>query len=313
VLGAAIVVSHQLTPVTLGITTLLFVVTGYTRYRRLWLIVSLLFLGWFSYGATDYWSGHLSTVFGDVGRLTANLNSGVLSRVTGNPTYQMMQNVRVGWSLLYLLLALIGLWSIRRRPDALLLGLLVASTGSLVALQSYGGEVVLRVFVYASPLLAPLAALVFRRLVARRDMFLAPVLTVVIALAALLGTATRGVNVAFERVTPDDVAAAHVLWSHIHRGDTLGYVYPSGAYSAGDFGRWNRIDLGEQCSVPLLQCVIDRTPTFLLLSRSQDAALQLLSSARPGSVTGLADRLVARGLYKVLYQGGDAEVLQLVP
>jgi hypothetical protein len=313
VLGAAIVASHQLTPVALMITTLLFVVTGYTRYRRLWLIVSLLFLGWFSYAATDFWSGHLSTVFGDLGRLGANFNSGVASRVTGNPTYQLMQNVRLGWSLLYLLLALIGFWSIRRRPDALLLGLLVASTGSLVALQSYGGEVVLRVFVYAGPLLAPLAALALRRLVTRRNMFLAPVLTVVIALAALLGTATRGVNVAFERVTPDDVAAAHVVWAHVRPGDTLGYVYPSGAYSGGSFGRWTGLDLGEQCTGPLLQCAIDRAPTFLLLSRSQDAALQLLASARPGSVTGLAGPLVARGLYKVLYNGEDAEVLQLIP
>lgn len=313
VLAAAIVVSHQLTPVSLIITTLLFVVTGYTRYRRLWLITALLFVVWFSYGATDFWSGHLSTVFGDLGRLGANLNSGVVSRVTGDPTYQLMQNVRLGWSLLYLVLGVLGWWSIRRRPDALLLGLLVASAGSLVAMQSYGGEVVLRVFVYASPLLAPLAALTFRRLVSRRDVLFAPVLAVVLAAAALLGTATRGVNVAFERVTPDDVAAAQVLWSHAHRGDSIGYVYPTGAYAAAGVGQWHPVDLNEQCQGPLLQCAIDRSPTFLLLGRSQDEALQLTASARPGSVAALGDELVARGLYRILYSGRDAELLQLVP
>ena len=312
-LGAAIVVTHQLTPVTVVLTTLLFAVTGYTRHRRLWLIVALLALGWFSYGATDFWSGHLSTVFGDLGRLGANLDSGVVSRVSGNPTYQVMQKVRLGWSLLYLLLALTGLWSIRRRPDALLLGLLVASAGSLVVLQSYGGEVVLRVFVYASPLLAPLAALALQRLVARPDVVFVPVLTALITVAALLGTATRGVNVAFERITPDDVAAARVLWSHAHQGDSLGYAYPAGAYPAGAVGELQTVDLGEQCPADMLKCAVDRAPKFLLLSHTQDAALQLVASSRPGSVTGLADRLVSRGLYTVLYHGRDAELLQLVP
>jgi hypothetical protein len=310
VLSAAIVVAHQLTPVTMVITLLLFVLTGRTRYRRLWLAVALLFLAWFSYAATDFWSGHLTTVFGDLGKLGSNLNSGVVSRVAGNPTYQLMQNVRIAWSVAYLLLALAGLWRIRRRADALLIGLLVASTGSLVLMQSYGGEVVFRVFVYASPLLAPLAAVALRGLLVRPNAVRVVALTVVIAVAALIGTAARGVNVSFERVTADDLAAARVLWAHSHPGDTIGYLSPAGAYAANDVGENTPVSLAQaDCGSAPLQCAVTQAPTFILLSRSQDAAEQLIESAPPGTTTRLASELVSRGLYTVLYHGPDAEVL----
>jgi hypothetical protein len=306
---AAVVVSHQLTPITLFLTLAIFVVTGYTRYRRLWLMVGLLFLGWFSYGAADFWSGHLRSIFADFGQVTANLDSAVTSRVVGDATYQLMQNVRLGWALVYGLLALAGLWSIRRRPHALLVALLAASTGSLVAMQSYGGEVVLRVFVFAAPLLAPLAALALRRLT-RRGVVTGVALSVVLVLYATLGTTTRGVNVAFERITQDDVAAAGVLWAHMRAGDKVAYLYPTGAYTAARVDEFAAEPLsGGTCQVPPLQCAVDRTPQFVLLSRSQDAAMRLLEGATPGSSTRLAEELVRRGLYRYLYQGPDSVLL----
>lgn len=312
-IAAAIVVSHQLTPITLVMGLLLFALTGYTRHRRLWLVVSLLFLAWFSYGATDFWSGHLSTVFGDLGKLTSNLNSAVGSRVVGDPTYRAMQNVRVGWSLFYGVLALVGLWSIRRRPDALLLALIAASAGGLVLVQSYGGEVVLRSFLFAGPILAPLAALALRALTARAALVKAVALTVVLAAFGLLGTLTRGVNVSFERVTHDDVAAAQVLWDRLHRGDSIGYLAPAGAYAANRVGEFEAVLLDPAyCGVPALQCAVNRTPRFILVSRTQDAEEQLVAGQPPGSATALADSLVRGGLYTVIYRGPDAQVLELI-
>lgn len=308
-ISAAIVVSHQLTPVTLVLTLLVFVVTGYTRYRRLWLLVFLLFLGWFSYAATDFWAGHLRSILRDFGRLGANLDSAVSSRVVGDPTYQLMQNLRLWWALAYVLLALIGLWHIRRRPDALLVALLTASTGSLVAMQSYGGEVVLRVFVFAAPLLAPLAAVALRGFT-RRGVATGIALAGLLAGYAMLGTATRGVNVSFERITQDDITAARVLWENLREGDTVGYVYPTGAHNADRVDEWSPVPLDEtECGVPTLQCAVEKTPRFILVSRSQDAAERLVHGDQSGESTALASDLVGMGLYRYIYQGSDAAVL----
>jgi hypothetical protein len=279
----------------------------------MWVVVALLFLGWFSYGATDFWAGHLATVFGDIGRLGANLQSGVASRVAGNPTYQLMQDFRLGWSLVYAILALIGLWAIRRRPDALLIALLALSAGGLVLLQSYGGEIVLRVFVYASPFLAALAARALGGLVSRRSAVLAVSLAGVLALSGLIGTAARGVNVSFERVTKDDVAAAQILWSHVRKGDKVGYVFPAGAYGGDRFGDFSTVSLApEDCGAPPLQCAVDVAPRFILLSRAQDAAEHLVAGVAGQRTTmSLGPELVRRGLYTVLYQGKDVELLML--
>ncbi|MGK5172112.1 serine/threonine protein kinase [Geodermatophilus sp. CPCC 205761] len=313
-IAAALVVGHQLTPISLVITAFLFALTGYTRHRRLWLVAALLFLGWFSYAASDYWVGHLDNVLGDVGQLFGNLDSAVSSRVVaGDETYQLMQNLRIGWSLLYGLLALVGLWTIRRRPDALLTGLLLVGAGALVAMQSYGGEVMLRTFLFAAPILAPLSALALKRLATRRALVPAVVLAVVLTAWVMVGTAVRGVNVSFERVTADDVAAAQVLWDELDPGDTVGFLATAGAYGADRVGEYEPLVMDEEfCGTGALECALDRQPDFIVASRAQDAQRELAAGDPPGASTALADELVARGLYERIYSGPDAQVLRLV-
>jgi hypothetical protein len=311
-IGAAVVVGHQLTPITLIMSLFVLVLTGYTRYRRLWLALALLFVAWFSYGATDFWIGHLGTVFGDLGKLGANFDSAVASRVSGDPTYELMQKVRLGWSTLYAVLALVGLWTIRRRPDALLIAMLVGCAGGLVMMQSYGGEVVLRSFLFAAPLFAPLAALALRGLTTRRSVAAVVVLAVVLTGYGLMGTATRGVNVAFERITPDDVAASKVLMQHLRPGDGVGYVAPTGAYGSGRVDERVQVPFDpEFCSGPALECALAQQPRFIVVGRTQDAQIQLVTGAAPGSTTAMADELLRRGLYTVLYRGPDTEILEL--
>jgi hypothetical protein len=311
VVTAAIVVGHQLTPITLVLAALAFALAGWTRHRRLWLFAGLLFVGWFSYAATEYWIGNLPSVIGDVGELLGNLDSAVSARVTGDENYQLMQNLRLVWSALYGLLALLGLWRIRRRPDAWLILLLLLASGGLVAMQSYGGEVMLRAFLFAAPLLAPLAALALSALTARRAVVPVVALTVGLAVWGVLGTAARGVNVSFERVTDDDVAAARVLWAELDRGDTVAFLASAGAYGADRFGDYEPLVLDQDfCDLPARECVTVEQPDFVVVSRTQDAQRELAAGDPPGAGSALADELVATGEYRVLYESAGSRVLE---
>ena len=313
-LAGAVVVTHQLTPVTLVLALLTFVVTGHTRHRRLWLLVSLLFLAWFAWRATDFWIGHLSTVIGDLGRPGSNLTSGVSARVAGDPTYQLMQKVRLGWSLLYALTGMVGWWLVRHRREAPVVAGLVVCAGALVAFGSYGGEVVLRSFMFAAPLLAPLSAVALRGLVRRRGLVATAVLAGALVVAGLVVTATRGVNVAFERVTADDVSAAGAVYARMSPGDVVGSLQSTGALGASDVGVWVPLEMSEGgCGVPALECAVRETPEFVMVSRTQDAMGALRSGEPAGWTTAVADELVARGLYVEVYRGDDARVLQLAP
>ena len=312
-LAAAVVVSHQLTPPVLVLALLVFTLTGATRFRRLWLITALLFLVWFSYAAWGFWSGHLSTVVGDLGRPGHNLDSAVAARVSVSGAYQLMQQARLGWSLLYGLLAVVGWWLIRHRPEAMLFAGLTACAGGLFFFGSYGGEVVLRSFVFAAPLLAPLTALALRAIVRLRGRVALAAAAILLTAAGLMITATRGVNISFERVSPDDLAAARAIYERVHSGDRIGRLQLSGALGVDRVDQVVSFDLSEEgCHAEPLSCALAGRPEFILLSRSQYAARQLRDAAQPGWSTALADALVQSGRYERIYQGHDAVALQLV-
>jgi hypothetical protein len=228
-----------------------------------------------------------------------------------------MQGVRIAYSLAYLLLGAFGLWRIRRRPSVLLLALLLAAAGSLVLLQSYGGEVVLRIFVFAAPVLAPLTAVAIAAL-AERGPSVLPLsvvpLAVVLFVYGVLGTTARGVNVSFERVTPDDLRAARALDQRFHHGDTVGVFFTAGALG---FDRGDQIHTvpfdPASCRLGPLACALDVKPRFIVVSPAQDAALELVEGTRPGTASAAARELVRRHIYSVAFQHDGTSVLELIP
>ena len=108
-------VSHQMTPMLTVLALAAFAVTGTTRYRTLWIAAGLVFAAWFSYGATDFWTGHLNSLFNEVGQIGYSVNRGVGQRLNGDPTYTTMQYLRIAASGLFVVVAFIGWLGFRRR------------------------------------------------------------------------------------------------------------------------------------------------------------------------------------------------------
>ena len=112
---AGAVVTHQLTPVAMILTLIVLTVLRGTRARGLWFAAVLIFLVWFSYGALDYWSGHLDSIIGSFGEVGSTFESSVGTRVTrGNPTYQQMQSLRVVLAIVFCIGALLGVFRLQR-------------------------------------------------------------------------------------------------------------------------------------------------------------------------------------------------------
>jgi hypothetical protein len=329
---AGIVAAHQLTPLTLLLTLGVLTATGHARFRFLWVVAAVLFAGWFSYGATDFWRGHLAMVLGDVGQVGSSLGAGVADRLTGDPTYQHAQYVRMAWSGLLFLLALGGLVKGRRRPGALLLAGLAGAPFGLMAVQSYGGEVVIRCFLFASPVLAPLAVVALRDLVApgaarpgrgrHRHHAVRPVVTesAVVAgavalavVAGLLLVGTRGLNTSFERTTPGLVAASeryfalagpHDAVATTLEGSGLAPRYPVASPNE------RLLDVDACLSDGLASCFGDDPPEFVLLSSEQEALGELQQGRSTGWLWQFGDRLTSSGRYHVVGRWTDALLLQ---
>ena len=314
VISGAIVVTHQLTPVTLVMAMALFALTGMTRYRLLWLLTTVVFVSWFSFGAEDYWRGNLGVLFGDLGKIGSTVHSSVGTRLGGDVVHQRLQDVRLAASGGLFLIAMFGAWSIRKRRGSFLFACLALAPFSIIAMQSYGGEVILRTFVYSSPLLAPLATVALRRVVrfGGRPAII-PVVAISVAVASLVLTTTRGVNVAFERVTSKEVAASNYLFARMPSGSSLAILEEVGPLGFDRLTEWKPVSLGSDvCTVPAVQCAAIQKPDYVVVTISQEALGHLVEGRPTGWTAQIVAQLIATGTYKEIYGNSDAQVLQRV-
>ena len=158
----ASVISHQLTPFLIIAACAGLVIVGRCTARGLPILLAVIATGWISFATAGYWSGHMSTIFGQIGRLGGTLSASVGSHLIGTPTHQFPVYGRIVLAGVIIALAVLGLlrrWH-RRVIDRALVILLVAPM-SIAALQNYGGEISLRIFLFALPAAAILAACLF--------------------------------------------------------------------------------------------------------------------------------------------------------
>ncbi len=163
ILFGSIVVSHQLTPfVTVASVGALVLLRMGRQWPFLLVMVSLL-VAHFTYLARTYFSGHLGELLGYVGRLTDNLAfaSEVLVSAAGDVSTEraIVLMVRQALTLVVAGMAVVG-WGRRRKQGlptwpATILAFVPAT---MVALQPYGGEIFMRVYLFSLPFLAFFAA-----------------------------------------------------------------------------------------------------------------------------------------------------------
>jgi hypothetical protein len=313
---ASMVVSHQLTPLVTIAALVLFAALGLTRYKLLWLAAVLIFVSWFVYGAGDFWQGHLGEIISDIGGLDKNINSSVAGRISGDPGYDRMQYLRISASILLFATAGIGWLRMPRgrfRPIAAALSLVPFG---LILVQSYGGEVAIRCFVYASPILAPLAAMAVAPFLRRasapaRLVWLTP--TVVTALVffglSVLVTTNRGLNTSFEQSSHEVLSVTDQLKNQVDTtrltawGQGLSYVLPGG------------IDLDDECFVSasaLADCTAHTEAAYVVLTDQDFKYVEYKYGFHPNDIRRTIDILDSAKGFQMMYNGDQVMVLKRI-
>ncbi|MFT3662313.1 MAG: hypothetical protein QM809_13265 [Gordonia sp. (in: high G+C Gram-positive bacteria)] len=309
---AANTVTHQITPLLMIIALSVFALAGATRYRTLWIAAGLIFTVWFSYGATDYWLGHLGMLLDELGAVSDSVDKGVSQRLSGDPLYKNMQYLRMAASAGFVLLGVFG-WYIARRMNKRAQWVAAALCGApalLAGMQSYGGEMIIRAFLFMSPVVAPLAALGLAALWSRVPARVrvgrigAVVLVVLTTLVGLVETTNRGLNTAFEASTRAEVVLSREFMTAVppnttvmtfnHAPHTIGIrrvLDPMGP-------RIGYID-SYPCLNDLAACALDREPDFVYITH-QGMELIALQHGRPlDAVRKEINQIIERGDYVV--------------
>ncbi|WP_414719611.1 lipopolysaccharide biosynthesis protein [Streptomyces sp.] len=298
----ATVPAHQLTPfVMLGVVTVL-VVAGRCEPRGLPLLFGVAVVSWIGFMAEPYWSGHFDELFGGVGGVGGNVSSSVSGRIGGGSSaHQLVLYARVALAGGVLALACWGWWrrrAHRYRERSLPVLAFVPFLG--FGMQSYGGEMALRVFLFALPGAALLAALaLFPRTgvtAEERDRAgLAPLAALTAGLVLMGGfLVARWGNEPFERIRPGEVAAMEYVYAHDDPSvrllwlsdDTFENVTPAMPWGARDMEKVEYVPTPAPADPALVSGLVEALQeagpnSYLMVNRGQVTYLTMDAGYAP--------------------------------
>lgn len=154
--------THQLTPFMTLASVAALVVSRRNRSPALPVLMVVVLTSWIIYPAAAYTEGHLPEMVASLGQLGSNYVSSTSERFTGSDERLFVLNVRTWLSSALWGLAFLGTiqrW--RKGYWDISCALLAAAPFPMIFLQSYGGEMMLRIYLFSLPFMAFFVASLF--------------------------------------------------------------------------------------------------------------------------------------------------------
>ncbi len=327
-LFAALAASHQLTPFAALVLVLTFVVCRRTSAPLLPVIGALLIVAWLAFMAVGYLAGNARDLIAQAVSVGNTVSANVGQRVNGSGEHLVIVYIRLGFSGLLWLLAIWGIIRLLRagRP-APRHALLAFVPLILVVLQPYGGESLLRAYLFALPFIGLLVAAALFPAVAdawtwRRTGALFAVTTL------MMGTFlfTRYGNERIYLFTTEERAAAEFVYAQARPGDVIAagssdVAWQEVGYDDYDYQQVARL-LGAAPSaespVELANRVADAleersgdAEAYLLITRSQLEYERLMGSLPWGTVRDLERGAQESPRFRLLYENPDGMVFEV--
>lgn len=316
-LYAASVMSHQLTPVFLLLYVTALVILRKTVLRGFPLLMAVLFLSFISYGAIGFWSGHINDMFGGFGKVGGTVKDNVGSKVQVSTSHVWVIYSRLALAATVWGVTILGLLR-RLRAGRVDLAPLVGFIVPFFVLggQSYGGEVILRVFLFSLPFatifitFSLLPTEKVRLNAVRTGIFL--IAGILLAPAFML---TRYGNEQFEYISKDDYKGVLQLAKIAPKDSSIITLDGNVGNQVGRMEQFAYITVPPEAApdykVEKIYEVAINAPgsqTFFFLNRSQVANIQLTYGKPASFFDDMTKQLVATGKFRVIYENPDARI-----
>ncbi len=315
----AIMSSHQLTPIMTVAILAALAVLGRLRPWPIFVLIGVATLSWINFGATAYWSNHLQDIFGGFGKIGSSVDSGVGARIEGSAAHLEVLNYRIGFALFVWGLAGLGairLWWSGKRVSVPLL-VVAGMPVMLIAGGSYGGEGLLRVFLFSLPGSALLISALILPLprVPRWRVVIVTILVAFMAFPVFL-VAIWG-NEDFEHITTADLQLRQALYQMAPPGATIVTLGPDGPDRYQSLTLYNYAGtLFDHWPYPNVQAMVAQIPpnsqgTYVVISQPavRYGVENLGTSPDLGAQVSAA--LLATKKFTLVYQNSAGEILRL--
>jgi hypothetical protein len=326
--GAAVVSSHQLTPLIL-----ILAIAGLVHFRQtalpgLTLLLVVMTTAWVTFMARPFLEGNLYWIVDSIGSPSGNADETLLNLEDASPGQVFVSTVDRMLTAVVILLALLGVARRVRsgRFDAVAL-MLAALPGVLLFATSYGGEILFRIYFFALPFLALLGAFAFFPSPRARAGTGTALLAAGACALLLAGSCVAYFGKErFHRFTDDEVRASRWLADAAPTGSLVlsgTYDYP---WAWRNYERFEYLALEDE-SAALRRRVArspaatlkdlmyeDRRPgAYLVITRSQEARVDMTGLMRRGTLQRTERALARHPAFTEVFRGPDASIFRLDP
>ncbi|MRS04983.1 hypothetical protein EG832_17475, partial [bacterium] len=153
------IASHQLTQFAILISVVLLLAFQRIAPKTIPVVMLILSGMWIAYMASAFMAGRLAGMLEAFGQLENALDANLVNRMNGSPDHMIVTQIRLVLTLGVWLAAVIGFvrqWL--RGTFETSAALLIAAPFPLLVMQNYGGEMLMRIFMFSLPFAAFLAA-----------------------------------------------------------------------------------------------------------------------------------------------------------
>jgi hypothetical protein len=324
--------SHQLTPFSVLVAVTALVLVGRCTARGLPAIALTLLFSWMGFIAIAYFYGHIGEVTGSVGDVNTSVSKNVGGRVSGSSEHLFIVYARIGMTAALWALATAGaVRRLRQGHRDVAVGVLATVPFLLVVLQPYGGEVLLRAYLFSLPFVSFYAAAAIlpdgdASLTRARSVALIAAFGVLLAGFAFTRYGNERVNLftygeaatverLYELAPPGSLLIApapELPWQGenyvTHRHELLRAVDVGKLKrKIGKFKRKNRLARG------LAKYLRERKASarFVIITRSQRAHDEMFGSQQWGRVAELESQLAASRAFVRVFDNGDGVIYKL--
>lgn len=290
----AMTASHQLSPFAVIPILAAMLLTGRLRLRFLPVLAVVLPVGWLLFAASTFLQGHFGQLFGSLGDIGANSVGALSARVSGSDAHVFVVYTRMAEVALVWILAAVGAFvGYRRKAPWLAAAAGAVAPLLLIPLQQYGGELLLRLYLFSLPFAVCLTVLpLMSDRAAGLGLKRALGLLLMGAVLATTTVVTRYGNDGMESFNNDELAVVNHLYSTAPKGAVLIEAVRNTPWRFQHYADYDYRALVAAEPAPNaapLSCdaanqIARKAGAYLIVTNSQQQAAELLHSTPAGDL-----------------------------
>ncbi len=317
---AFVAFSHQLTPFFTVAALVALLAFNRIRLRALPILLGVMAVVWVSYMTVPFLQGHVGALVGEFGQLSS-VGASTTGRLGGSPDHHLVVVLSMVFSASLLATAAIG-FLIRFRDGRrdLSMALLAAAAVPLVAAQAYGGEIVLRLYLFILPFMAILAAgVAYGRPGALPSKL--RTCAVVAACIAITGgfLTTRYGNERMDIMSTPEVQGVQELYRIAPPGSLLVSASADLPWRAQAFEQYvyqpegDDILVGSPHGLALAMRKLARPHSYLILTASGQAYAELFRGLPLSTWDEFVSQMMTSPEFGLVYHNADTMIFELLP